>query len=122
MGLLDKLKQLFGGDGKGADETKASSKRASGSAPVGDPNGIILYFKCSKCSAPVRVRVDRRSDLNPEDGPGTYIVRKDVMDSKCFQIMKAEIWLDSSYNVVETDIRGGTLISEEEFKALQPAK
>jgi len=68
------------------------------------------------------VRVDRRSDLNPEDGPGTYIVRKDVMDSKCFQIMKAEIWLDSSYNVVETDVRGGTLISEEEFKALQPAK
>lgn len=110
MAFLDKLRKALGG---GEPKAKQSS------TPSGDPNGIMFYFRCSKCGTPVRVRVDRRSDLNPEDGPAYYVVRKDVMDSKCFQLMKAEIWLDTSYTVVQADVRGGTLITEEEFKAAQ---
>jgi hypothetical protein len=110
MSFLDKLRKTIAG---GEPKPKADSGANSG----GDPNGIMFYFRCSKCGAPVRVRVDRRSDLNPEDGPGTYVVRKDVMDSKCFQLMKAELWLDSTYSVVESSVHGGTLISEEEFLA-----
>ena len=108
MGLFEKLRKSLGG----------SERRSGGSsASSGDPNGIWFYFRCKKCGTPVRVRVDRRSDLNPEDGPATYVVRKDVMDSKCFQLIKAEIWLDTTYSVVQADVRGGTLISEEEYQA-----
>jgi hypothetical protein len=108
MGLIEKLRKSLGGN-----------ERKPGGPPAGsgDPNGIWFYFRCKKCSTPVRVRVDRRSDLNPEDGPAAYVVRKDVMDSKCFQLIKAEIWLDTAYSVVQADIRGGSLISEEEYLA-----
>ena len=110
MGFLSKLRKTSSGS--------EPSKKAGAAQSVGDPNKVLVfYFRCSKCGAPVRVRVDRRSDLNPEEGPGYYVVRKDVMDSKCFQMMKAEIWMDSSYNVVQADVRGGSLITEEEFNA-----
>lgn len=108
MGFFDKLRKSLAGS-----ERKASSS-PTGS---GDPNGIWFYFRCKKCGTLVRVRVDRRSDLNPEDGPAAYVVRKDVMDSKCFQLIKAELWLDTTYTVVHADVRGGTLISEEEYLA-----
>jgi hypothetical protein len=108
MGFFDKLKKALGG-----------SERKPGAAPSGggDPNGILFYFRCKKCGSLVRVRVDRRSDLNAEDGPSTYVVRKDVMDNKCFQLIKAEMWLDSTYTVVQSDVRGGTMITEEEYLA-----
>jgi hypothetical protein len=110
MGFLSKL---FKGDSGDKPKSKSTS------TGEGDPNGILFYFRCSKCGTPVRVRVDRRSDLNAEDGPGHYVVRKDVMDSKCFQMMRAELWLDTTYTLVQSDVRGGTLITEEEFKAGQ---
>ena len=111
MGLFDKLFK--------SSRSKEPQKQ-SGSA---DPNGIIFYFRCSKCGTPVRVRVDRRNDLNSdEEGPGYYVVRKDVMDSKCFQMMRAEIWMDTLYNVVQADVRGGEMITEEEYKAAQTPK
>ncbi|MHB1356081.1 MAG: hypothetical protein ACYCZF_08925 [Anaerolineae bacterium] len=113
MGFFDKLRKSLGG---------GAQKSGGSSSGRGDPNGIWFYFRCKKCGTPVRVRVDRRSDLNPEDGPAAYVVRKDVMDSKCFQLIKAEMWLDTTYSVVQADIRGGTLISEEEYQAaLKPS-
>lgn len=111
MAFLDKLRKAF---------SAGEPKPKSSTAPAGDPNGIMFYFRCNKCGSLVKVRVDRRSDLNPEDGPAYYVVRKDVMDSKCFQLMKAEIWLDTSYTVVQSDVRGGVLISEAEYQAAQP--
>jgi len=113
MSIFNKLRK----SSTGSEPQKKTSTSTS------DPNGIIFYFRCSKCGTPVRVRVDRRNDLNPDEGgPGYYLVRKDVMDSKCFQMMKAEIWLDTLYNVVQSDVRGGTLITEEEFRAAQTPK
>jgi len=109
MGFLDKLRKALAGD--------ATKTRSSAPSGGGDPNGILFYFRCNKCGTPVRVRVDRRNDLNSEDGPATYVVRKDIMDSKCFQMMRAELWLDTTYTVVQADVRGGSLITEEEYKA-----
>ena len=103
MGFLDKLKGLLRGG-------------ASPRAPA-DPYGLRFYFKCNKCGDVVRIRVDRRNDLNREAGPGTFLLRKEVMDNKCFQLMGVVIWLDSSYNVVTADVSGGELISEEEYHA-----
>lgn len=109
MGFLDKLLKALSGGETGKSKSSVSSG--------GDPNGIMFYFRCAKCGTPVRVRVDRRNDLNSEDGPGAYVVRKDIMDSKCFQMMRAELWLDTTYMVVQSDVRGGSLITEGEFKA-----
>ena len=69
----------------------------------------------------VRIRADKRNDLNREEGAGAFLLQKEVMDNKCFQLINATVWLDGSYNVVSTDITGGELISQEEFEAAQSA-
>ena len=107
MGILGKLRELFSGGGAGS----------GGQAP--DPNGLWLHFKCDKCGAVVRIRADKRNDLNREGGPGTFLLRKEVMDSKCFQLIEATVWLDSNYSVVSSDVTGGELISAEEYAAAQ---
>ncbi len=107
MGFLDGLKKLFvGGPG-----------RPSGEA--GDPNGIWFYFRCNRCGSAVRVRAHRYNDINREDGPAALVLRKDVMDNKCFQLIQAELWLDESYTPVETNIHGGKLITQTEYEAAQ---
>jgi len=105
MGFLDKLRELLGGSGKG------------GAAASGDPYGLWFHFRCNKCGSVVRIRADRRNDLNREDGPGALLLRKEVMDNKCFQLMHAEVWLDSEYNVVSSEVTGGKLISRDEYEA-----
>jgi len=102
MGFLDKIKSFLAGAPSGAP---------------GDPYGIWFHFRCGKCGEVVRVRADRRNDLNREAGPGTFLLRKEVMDNSCFQLMHAEIWLDGSYNVVTAEVSGGELISKEEYEA-----
>lgn len=101
-GILEAIKQLFQG-GSGVGGTR-------------DPNAIHLYFQCDRCDAVVPVRVDKRHDLNREEGPGTFLLRKEIMDDRCFQLMQATIWLDRSYNVVSADVSNGKLISEEQYK------
>ncbi|MFO7917009.1 MAG: hypothetical protein R6V13_02890 [Anaerolineae bacterium] len=103
-GILEAIKNLFQGGLAGAGTR--------------DPNAIFLYFKCDKCGAVVPVRVDKRHDLNREEGPGTFLLKKDVMDDNCFQLMRATVWLDNSYNVVSADVSDGELISEEEYNAI----
>ena len=103
MGFLDKLKGLFAG-----------SPSSSGHS---DPNGLLFHFRCQNCKSLVRIRVDKRNDLNREDGPGTFLLRKEIMDDKCFRLMAAEIWLDKSYRVVTADVTGGELVPQEEYEA-----
>lgn len=107
MGFLDKLKRLLGGGSSGRSSVE------------GDARGLWFYFRCKRCGSAVAVRVDRLNDLNREEGAGVFLLRKDVMDNKCFQLMTAEIWLDENYNVVTSEINGGELISREEYEAAQ---
>ena len=83
-----------------------------------DAHGVFYHFRCDRCGSVVRVRADRRNDFNRFDagvGPTTLLLRKDVMDDKCYQLMRAEIWVDGSYAPVSTTVSGGKLISEQEY-------
>jgi hypothetical protein len=105
MGFWDKLKK---------------SLRGSPGAPQGDPYGMWFHFRCNKCGSVVRIRAHKFNDINHEDGgPGPLVLRKDVMDNKCFQLMRAEIWLDANYEVVSAEVTGGKLISQKEYEAAQ---
>jgi len=83
---------------------------------VNDPYGVHFYVKCSKCGTIVHVRADRRNDLSrEEDGPGSFLWRKEIMDDRCFQLMRAEVWFDSRYNVVSQEVTGGQFVSREDY-------
>ncbi len=103
MGFMNTLRHIFGGG-------------SSGSTGSGDPYGLWYHFRCDRCGSVVRIRADRRNDLNREEGPATYILRKDVMDNTCFQLMHAELWLGDSYSVVTADVSGGKLITQDEYE------
>lgn len=100
MGLLERLTSLF-------------SSRPSREAD----DAIHIYVECGRCKAPVHVRLDKRHDLSQGEGGG-YFVRKEIMDSKCFRLMTAEITFESGYRVQSQNLDGGRFISKEEFDSM----
>ena len=102
MGLLNKLSSLFGGK----------------SGETGD-EAVHIYVECGRCQSKVHVRLDKRHDLSQHESGG-YFVRKEIMDSKCFRLMTAELTLDASYRIQSQDIQGGRFLSKEEYDASLP--
>ena len=102
MGLLDHLRALF------SSKTSAQAEDA-----------IHIYVECGHCNSRVHVRLDKRHDLSQGEGGG-YFVRKEIMDSKCFRMMTAEIAFDTSYRIQSQEVQGGRLIPKEEFEAAAP--
>jgi len=102
---MNLLRRLFGGSG----------------APAID-NAIHLYVRCHRCSAPVHVRVDPRNDLvieygDDEDASG-YRLIKEIMDSRCFRIMRAEIEYDRGRRELSRQIEGGAFVTKDEYDQL----
>jgi len=104
MGIMGRLRSLFAGSGE-------------------EPGIFNLYVRCGKCGEKLRLRVSTRSDLMRDYDRGTgdmgsgYILRKDIMDDRCFQIMHAEVQLDDSHRILSQEISGGEFITQEEYEA-----
>ncbi len=103
MGLLDNLRSLF-------------SSRPS----VRADDAIHIYVECGRCKSRVHVRLDKRHDLSQGE-EGGYFVRKEIMDSRCFRMMTAEIAFDTSYLIQSQEVQGGRFISKQEFDAAAPS-
>jgi hypothetical protein len=103
MGILDRLTSLLGVKGGG-----------------GTDDAIHIYVECERCKAKVHVRLDRRHDISLRE-EGGYYVRKEIMDSKCFRLMAAEITFDSAYRIQRQDVQGGRFLTQAEFEASPPA-
>jgi hypothetical protein len=93
----------------------------SGDAPASD-NAIHLYVRCNRCGAPVHVRVDPRNDLvieyGDDDDASGYRLIKEIMDSRCFRLMRAEIEYDRGRRELNRQIEGGAFISKDEYDQL----
>jgi hypothetical protein len=93
----------------------------SGGAPVPD-NAIHLYVRCARCGAPVHVRVDPRNDLvieyGDDDDASGYRLIKEIMDSRCFRLMRAEIEYDRGRREQNRQIEGGAFITKDEYDQL----
>jgi hypothetical protein len=103
MGLLDRLASLLGSKGVG-----------------GGDDAIHIYVECERCKSIVHVRLDRRHDISLREDGG-YYVRKEIMDSKCFRLMAAEITFDSAYRIQSQEVQGGRFLTKEEFEGPPPA-
>jgi hypothetical protein len=103
VGILKKIKALLFGDA---------------ATEVRDATGIYLYAKCSRCGAPIRVRVDKHHDLQRDYDTGEYLLRKEMMDGTCFTLMHATVRFDAAYRVIEQEIDGGEFISWDTYRDL----
>lgn len=100
------LRKLFGGDG---NQTSADG-------------ALLVYVRCNKCNTPVRVRVNLANDLAADYGDTDaegYTLNKDVMDDRCFRVMRLTIDFDARRRELNRQIEGGTFITEEEYTALR---
>ena len=75
-----------------------------------------LHVRCNKCGATIRVRVDLFNDLSIAD-EGGYILRKEIVDDSCHQLMRAELRFDDRRRVTSRQVSGGNLITKEEYDA-----
>jgi hypothetical protein len=101
MGFLDQLKSMF-------------TPPAGGS----DLMATWLYVKCNKCGSPLAVRVDLRNEPSVDYESGGYVLNKEMMDSKCFALMHAQILFDGRHTITSKTVENGTFITKEEYEAL----
>src|SRR5215212_37392 len=81
-----------------------------------DPNALWLYVQCGKCGAPVAIRVDTRNDISIDYETGTRYLRKEIMDSTCFQLMYADVRFDGAGKISEQTIERGKFLTEDEYE------
>ncbi|MFQ6015012.1 MAG: hypothetical protein ACE5NP_06185 [Anaerolineae bacterium] len=92
----------------------------SGKQGEEDNEGLYLYVQCDNCGEKLRIRIDKQHDVAPDYAEeGTYFLRKEMMDSRCFQLMYAELRFDRNYNVLSRDINGGHFITAQEYEEEQ---
>ena len=93
---------------------------AGDAAPI--DQAIHLYVRCNRCGAPVHVRVDPRNDLvieyGDDDDATGYRLIKEIMDSRCFRLMRAEIEYDRGRRELSRTLEGGAFIGKDEYDQL----
>lgn len=88
-----------------------------GRASTPRDDGIYLYVRCGNCGRFLKVRVNRQNDLLPDWDSGGYTLVKEMMDDKCFRLMRAELAFDAKYNITAQSIEGGEFITREAYDA-----
>ena len=72
---------------------------------------FTFQVKCKRCGEIIDGRVDLDNDLSLNDEGNGYIVRKGLMGSnRCFQQIEVELNFDSSRQLQEKTITGGTFV------------
>jgi len=67
--------------------------------------------KCKRCGEIIEGRVDLDNDLSLNDEGNGYIVRKGLIGgNRCFQQIEVELNFDSSRQLTEKTITGGTFV------------
>ncbi|HEX2987160.1 MAG TPA: hypothetical protein VHS06_03210 [Chloroflexota bacterium] len=102
MGLLDRVRSFF-------------SDVSSGEVYV-----MYIYIRCKRCGEPIRLRMDRRFDLELEFGEtlvSGFVANKDILGRKCSNLIRVHVEYDSSHRQKNRDIEGGQFITREEYEA-----
>jgi len=108
MGILAGLRRALGG-GSGR----------------GESDSYWVYAQCKRCGEPLRARVDLRNEPSQADDGETWIVRKGLIgdgERRCFQTVEVTLQFDGSkQQILDSEVAGGKLITEDEYLALKQA-
>jgi len=76
-----------------------------------DKRYYVFQVKCNRCGELLEGRVDLDNDLSLNDEGDGYIARKGLIGgNRCFQQIEVELNFDSSRQVQEKHITGGTFV------------
>jgi hypothetical protein len=94
-------------------------KGGNRSSSTGDTEGLHVYVRCDRCSEIIHVRANKRTDVTHDylDGSdtATLILHKEILGSKCQNLMYVHLTLDHSYNVIGSQLERCTIVSREAF-------
>lgn len=111
MGWLDRLRNLLAGSGT----------RAEGQ----DAEAVRVYVRCGRCGEPIALRLSKRNEIqrNYDDEGADYVhfVNKLVVGTRCFQRMEIRLEFDAGYRIVRRELKGGTWLTPEEYRAATDA-
>ena len=80
-------------------------------APKSRKSYYTFNAKCLRCSEIIEGRVDLDNDLSQNDEGNGYYARKLLMGGNlCFQQIEVELTFDSSRQLMEKTITGGTFV------------
>ena len=91
-------------------------KRLFGGGEPRDRDAIWLYVRCDYCGQKLKIRVDRRFDLQRDYERGGYRLDKSIMDGTCFSRMMARVHFDSGQRIISQELEGGTFLTHEEYE------
>jgi hypothetical protein len=84
-----------------------------------------VYAQCKRCGEPLRARIDLRNEPSQADDGETWIVRKGLIGDgqrRCYQVVEVTLHFDGPKSqVLENEVAGGQLITEDEYLALKQA-
>jgi len=105
VGFLEALRKVFGGSGSGPEA-----------------NVYWVYARCGRCGEPLRGRSHLLNEPSRAEDGETWVVRKGLMGSgaqRCFQMVEVTLWFDArKQNVINSEVSGGKVITEEEYEKL----
>lgn len=77
-----------------------------------DKKYLTFHVKCKRCGEILEGRVDLDNDLSLNDAGDGYFARKGLMGSHlCFQQIEVELTFDSSRQLIEKNISGGSFVN-----------
>ena len=76
-----------------------------------DKHFYTFNVKCKRCGEIIEGRVDLDNDLSLNDDGNGYFARKLLMGgNRCFQQIEVELNFDSTRQIQEKNIAGGTIL------------
>ena len=98
-------------------------RRLFGASAPPEDQALHLYVRCAKCGSTLHVRIDPRNEFaleyGDDDQPSGYRLVKEMMDSHCFRLMRAELTFDGRKRELSRSIEGGSFITAEEYAKSQ---
>ena len=89
--------------------------------PGSGSNVFYIYYQCNKCKQAFPLLLRKSYDIQTvyEDVKDyTYLYHKELRDPKCFNDIHISIYFDQAYRVVKEEIKGGKLLTKEEYEKL----
>ena len=94
--------------------------RKSTQSPYIDTSGLYFYVECGRCRRALRLRADKRYDV--EAGDGGYTWHKTIVCPRCFNSMPTTVQLDAHYQITAQALEKGRYLTAEEFTAAEAAR